>query len=212
MNVSVLSFTARGEGEIAVTFEIRDGELSQKETFLLSARLFADMRITAGECSRECFDRVAEAAEIYRATKKGLSLLSFSRCSRKALVRKLVVKGFSKECALDAVDELARQGYIDENADALREAEICVAKLWGESRIRQKLYEKGYSDEAVSMALYALEDNGVDFSEVCAERLRKMVEVIPSEPKGKQKLIASLIRYGFSNSQIRDAIRAFSEK
>jgi SOS response regulatory protein OraA/RecX len=212
MTVSVLSVSARGEEEIAVTFEIREGELSQKETFLLSPVPFADLKISVGECDREGYDRVSEAAEIYRAVKKGLSLLSFNRCSRKALIRKLTLKGFSRDTASAAVDELSRQGYIDEISDARREAERAVDKLWGESRIRLHLREKGYSDEAINAALYALEDEGVDFSAVCAERLRKTVDAIPTELKEKQKLVASLIRYGFSNSQIRDAIRSFSEE
>ena len=211
MTVPVLSVTVRGENEIAVTFEISEGEFSQKETFLLSVRRFADLGISVGECDRDCYDRVAESSEIHGAVKKGLSLLSFSRCSKKALVRKLFLKGFSKERALRAVEELEQDGYIDERADALREAEIGVGKLWGEARIRQKLYEKGYSDEAVSAALYSLEDSGVDFSEVCAERLRRTVDGIPKDPKERQRLVASLVRYGFSTSQIREAFRRDNE-
>ena len=212
MTVSVLSISARGENEIAVTFEISQGELSDRESFLLSAKAYADLGISLGECDTECYDRVAEAAELYRVVKKGLSLLSFSRCSKKALVRKLVLKGFSKESAARAADELLLEGYIDEYADALREAEIGVSKLWGENRIRASLYEKGYPDEAISAAMYSLEDNGVDFSEICAERLERTADSIPDAPKEKQKLVASLMRYGFSTSQIRDAFREFSDK
>ena len=178
---------------------------------MLSAKAFADLGISVGECDREEYDRISEAAEIYRTLKKGLSLLSFSRCSKKALVRKLVSKGFSKERAIDASDELVREGYIDECADALREAEICISKLWGENRIRATLYEKGYPDEAVNAAMYSLEDNGVDFVEICVERLERTTDAIPNDPKEKQKLIASLVRYGFSTSQIRDAIKELNK-
>ena len=211
MTVEVLSVSARGENEIAVTFEIKEGEHSQKECFLLSVKDFADLRITVGECQRECYDSVSEAAEIYRAVKKGLSLLSFGRSSKKALLQKLMIKGFSREAAVCAVDSLMSEGYIDEDADAMRECEICVSKLWGESRIRQKLYEKGYSDNAIRAALYSLEDSGVDFSEICAQRLRKTVDELPTDPKDKQKLVASLVRYGFSTSQIKDSIKKFNK-
>ena len=207
MTVSVLSISARGADEIAVTFGISQGEMSDRESFLLSAKAYADLGISLGECDTECYDRVAEAAEIYRAVKKGLSLLSFSRCSKKALVRKLVSKGFLKERATHAADELLQGGYIDEYADALREAELGVSKLWGENRIRASLYEKGYPEEAISAAMYSLEDNGVDFSEICAQRLERTTAAIPDDPKEKQKLVASLMRYGFSTSQIRDAFR-----
>ena len=112
MTVSVLSVSARGNDEIAVTIEIKEGEMSQRECFLLSARLFADLRISVGECGRECFDAVSEAAELYRAVKKGLSLLSYGSSSKKALHRKLTMKGFSKEIAAQAVKEQIGRAHV----------------------------------------------------------------------------------------------------
>ena len=64
MTVSILSISARGDSEIAVTFELREGELRQKECFLLSASVFADLHLTVGECDRDTFDTVSEAAEL----------------------------------------------------------------------------------------------------------------------------------------------------
>ena len=43
MTVSVLSAVARGEDEILVTLERREGENFQREKYLLSAMLFADL-------------------------------------------------------------------------------------------------------------------------------------------------------------------------
>lgn len=212
MTVSVLSISARGDSEIAVTFEIRNGELAQKECFLLSASVFADLRLAVGECDRDTFDAVSDAAELYRATKKGLSLLGYGASSQKALYRKLVLKGFSKDIAQRAALELSESGYINENSDAVREAERCVLKLWGKKRIIAHLRSKGYSEENVREAVYSLEDSGIDFAEVCSERLKKAVDSLPSDPKEMQKLIASLMRYGFSGSEIKEAIKAFSNE
>ncbi len=211
MTVSVLSVSARGNDEISVTFEIKEGDMSQKECFLLSARLFADLRITVGECGRDCFDATSEAAELYRATKKGLSILSYGASSQKALQRKLMMKGFSKDIAARAVKELAAEGYINEESDALREAERSAAKLWGKKRIAAHLYEKGFSDKAVKSAIYGIEDSGVDFTELCAERIRRTSDGIPEDQRERQKLIASLIRYGFSMSEIKVAFEIISE-
>lgn len=211
MTVSVLSVSARGDSEIAVTIEIREGERTQRECFLLSTRMFADLRVTVGECDRETFEAVSDASELYRATKKGLSLLGYGACSEKMLRRKLVSKGISKDIAAAAVRELSAEGYIDERSDAEREAERCVDKLWGRKRISAHLYEKGYSAEAVRAAIYALEDRGTDFSQVCADRLRKSVDTLPDDPKSMQKLIASLMRYGFSGNEIKEAVTLFTE-
>ena len=209
MTVSVLSISARGDSEIAVTFELRKGELRQKECFLLSASVFADLHLTVGECDRDTFDTVSEAAELYRATKKGLSLLGYGTASQKALYRKLVMKGFSKDIAQKAASELSENGFINENSDAVREAERCVVKLWGKKRIVAHLRSKGYSDESIREAIYSLEDNGIDFAELCAERLEKTTDSLPCDPKEMQKLVASLMRYGFSGGEIKEAIKSF---
>ena len=209
MTVSVLSISARGEREIAVTFEIRNGELAQKECFLLSASVFADLRLAVGECDRDTFDAVSDAAELYRATKKGLSLLGYGASSQKALYRKLVLKGFSKDIAQRATLELSESGYINENSDAVREAERGVSKLWGKKRIIAHLRSKGYPDEAIKEAVYSLEDSGIDFAQLCAERLERDIDSLPRDPKEMQKLVASLMRYGFSGGEIKKAIKAF---
>ena len=93
MTVSLLSISARSDTEIAVTFEIRDGEHSQRECFILPTAAVADLGLRVGECDRGHFDAVCRVSELYRARKKGLSILSYGTCSEKSLFRKLVTKG-----------------------------------------------------------------------------------------------------------------------
>ena len=207
MTVAVVSVSARGRDEVSVSLEIREGDAVQRESFLLSASAFADLHLAVGECGRETFDAVSSEAERYGAVKAGLSVLSYGAHSKRSLCRKLTQKGFSAAVASEAAGRLAELGYIDEDADALREAQRCVAKLWGRKRICAHLYEKGYSEESVRKALYSLEDDGVDFAEVCADRLRQSSRALPKDPKELQKLVASLMRYGFSGSEIKEAMR-----
>ena len=207
MTVEILSVSARADGDIAVTFEIKAGERKQRETFVISAAIFADMGLSVGLCGQELFDRVSEASEIYRAKKRGLNILGYGVCSEKGLCHKLTAKGFEKEVAERAVAELSAEGYLNADGDALREAEKCISKLWGKKRIAAQLYSKGYSDRSVKEAIYALEDGGVDFFEICTQRLHGMIDEIPTDPREKQKLVASLMRYGFSSDEIREAIR-----
>lgn len=212
MTVSVLSAVARGENEILVTLEIREGENFQREKYLLSALLFADLGIKVGECDRERFDAICHAAQVYSAEKKALSLLGFGSCSEKALYLKLVSRGFAKDIAAEAVERISAQGYMDSDGDALREAQRCIFKHWGARRIVAHLRSKGYADESVKRAIYALEDEGVDFSQVCLERLRANYSELPSDREDMRKLVAALSRYGFSSSEIRDAMRDFQYK
>ena len=207
MTIEILSLVARAEGEIAVTFEMRNGEHSQRETFLVSTRLVADLRLRTGECDTACYDAVSRGSEVGAAVKKGLYLLGYGSCSERILVRKLVSKGFSQQIAHEAVSEIERRGYLNEDADALREAQRCVAKRWGQRRIAAALMSKGFAQESIQRALYTLEDQGVDYVELCAERIQSKGDRIPREPDDRRKMIASLQRNGFSMSEIQEAFR-----
>ena len=212
MTVTILSLSARGSEEVAVTFELREGEHSQRETFLIPVSLVVDLRLCVGECDRACYDAVCYGAEVFRAVRRGLSILGYGSCSERALCRKLMAKGTAREIAEEAVRQLSRMGYLNGGADALREAERCVAKHWGKRRIAATLFSKGYDQEYVRDALDALEDEGVEYSQLCAERIRMQVGVVPSEPAARRKLIASLERYGFTSSEIREAFRIVTQE
>ncbi len=212
MTVSILSLSARGEGELAVTFELCEGEYTQKETFLIPATMMIELRLTRGECSRQCYDAVSHEAQIYHAVKRGLYLLGYSSCSERALCRKLVTKGVARDVAQEAVQRLSRDGYLNEFADAEREAERCVSKEWGKRRIADALQTKGFSREAIRNALEHLEDVGVDYVELCVERMRKRCDEIPSDSVGRQRLVAAMMRYGFSASEIREAMTFLREQ
>ena len=66
MTVRLKSLSARGEGRIAVLFEIGDGEHVQRETFLLSAARVADLSLQVGECTAECYEAVEHSAALER--------------------------------------------------------------------------------------------------------------------------------------------------
>ena len=212
MTVEILSLSARGSESVAVSFAISDGEHTQKETLLVGADTVVSLKLRVGECEAEMYDKVLDASLLYEAVRKALNILGYGACSERMLIRKLTVKGISLDIAKRAARELVRSGYIDPSADAAREAEKCVSKLWGRIRIIAELRKKGYGDGEIKSALYALEDSEVDFVGICAERIRRTVDCIPTDPADKRRLAASLSRYGFSNSEIKEAFKgAFEE-
>ena len=211
MTVRLKSLSARGEGRIAVLFEIGDGEHIQRETFLLSAAKVADLALKVGECTTDCYEAVEHSAALEQAVHRGLHLLGYGSASPKALCRKLVGKGIDRDLAAEAVDEICQAGYLNEDAQALREAERCVTKLWGQRRIAAALHEKGYSRESIAKALYALEDEGMDFASLCAERIRIHMSPPPKDPAERKKWMATLCRYGFSTTEIREAMDHLEE-
>lgn len=207
MTILLTGLSAHGADEIKVSFEIGDGEHVQLESHVISAADCADLRLAKGDCTPAQYDAVAYAAALYGARKRGLSLLSFGRCSEKTLIRKLCARGIDREMAAEATASLSRDGYLNADADALAEAERGVAKLWGRRRIAFALREKGYSDDAIRDALCALEDRGVDFEENCAELIRRRGLTRVDDPKERQKQYAALARMGYTTEEIREAFR-----
>ena len=207
MTITLVGLSAHGADEIKAFFEIGDGEHRQQESFVIATKDCADLRLSVGNCTPEMYDAVAYAASLYGARRRGLFLLSYGRCSERALAKKLCAKGIDREIATEAAAALAQEGYLDDCADALCEAERAFSKLWGKRRIVAALREKGYGDEAVKSALASLEENGADFKRNCATFLKRKYPELPEDPKEKQKLFAACSRMGYTADEIRGACR-----
>ena len=212
MTVTVISIAAAGSDEISLTLEVREGDNACKERFVISTDAYTRLGISKGECDREKYDKLESEAKIHSAFKRGLYLLGFGASSKKNLLSKLIAKKIDREAASIAVDRIEQQGFLCESASAAREAEICSSKLWGEVRIRAQLSQKGYTKDAIDDALYALEDSGVDFEENCKLLIKKKCYPLPSDRAEMQKLISSLMRYGYSISQIKAACSSLMDE
>ncbi len=210
MTVRLLSLAERGLDEISVTFALQNGEHIQKESFLLSSAQVADLHLCVGVCDEMCYNNVEYAAKLHRAQQCALRILAYGDCSEKMLCRKLVMKGVERGVAEDAVAELCERGLLDSSASAVREVEKCIAKLWGRRRILASLHEKGYSDRTIKEAMSALSE--VDEVALCVRRIEKQAAEIPTDPAERKKLIASLERYGFLPSQIKESFIKISQK
>ena len=206
MKVTLTALRATAGDFVEAVFEISNGEDIQTEKFTVSVTQCADIGLKLGECDERLFDTVMYASMLNSAVNKALSMLNYGGCSERKLVRKLIDKGFSREISEEAVSELYTLGYFDPAENACREAERCVAKLWGRRRIIAGLKEKGYSDEAIRKALARLRRGGVDYIENCAMLIRRKYRVVPSESNEIRKMIAAIMRYGYTLDEIKEAV------
>ncbi|MBO7310588.1 MAG: regulatory protein RecX [Clostridia bacterium] len=215
MRISICSLYTMSAGEeTGVTFECvsDDGFHSSKSTFVISSKQYLTLGLSRGDCSAELYDTVAYSAEIWSAVRRGVSILGYGACSEKALRSKLVMKGFSKEVASDAVEYLVGMGLVRPIEDALCEARKLASRLWGKRRIVSGLYEKGYSAEAVGFALASLEDEGVDYIGNCCELIRKRYSASIEDASERRKAFSALARYGYSLSEIKESYFSFKKE
>ena len=208
MRIELVSGTIVGEGkEILLTVELREGEKCQKKSFTLPRGIYERLELPEppAEITEENVYEIMSADEQYRAIKKAFDILAYGRNSVKTLAEKLRHRGFSDEVAAFAAEYMQKNGYLKENSDAEREAECCVDKLWGKKRILMHLHQKGYDGEAFKTAVAYL--GTVDFVALCVKLIRQKYRTLPKDEGERQKVIAGLIRHGYTFSEIKEAAK-----
>ena len=205
MEIVLVSVASRHGGEeIALTFRLTDGVHTERQTLSVLPHQYAALGLRKGAVTREDFETVLEAAALCRAIGKGVFLLGYGANSPKQLVYKLRHRGFSAEVAEEATAYLMEKGLIDGESDVLSRIAQGEAKLWGRSRIVSDLYHKGYDADVMAFAEERLND--IDFEENCARLIQKKGGV-PEDADERKRLIAFLLRYGYTLSQIKSAMR-----
>ncbi len=187
-----------------VTCAMEKGKPIRRHIHLLPEQ-YGSLSPAVGEVTLAYAETLEGAGKLCDAIRKGMELLGYGAMSRRRLIQKLTVRGFERETAEEAVAYLYDHGAFCEETDALRFAEQGVKKLWGPRRIREDLFARGFDAEAVSVAMESLED--VDFTENCARVISKKYGEIPASPNEKKKMIAALMRLGYTSEQIREAMR-----
>lgn len=188
--------------------ELGDSGACETETenklFTFFKELVDALPLENSEIDEDEYCELETAAEVTSAVKKGLTVLSFGSNSEAMLVLKLRRRGVKREYAEQAAAYLKKHGYINENGDAEREVERCLRKHWGLIRILAHLKSKGYDDQIVNVAEEMLSNE--DFSAHCAKLISLNYSELPTDVKEKRKMISSLVRYGYTMSEIENAI------
>ena len=212
MKIEVISVSAIGEGaEMVISVSVSDGDgRIEKRKFLIFTEQYLELGIRKGQIiDEETFDKIEELSKKCRAIRKGSDLLSYSASSKVRLAHRLRSKGIDKESAENAAEHLEKMGLIDEEADVERQVASCLKKLWGKKRIYRELCAKGYNSDIVSENISLIDEETL--VQNCATLIKKKYRVIPDEPNEAKKIIASLVRYGYTFSEIKEAFRRIQE-
>ena len=207
MDIKIVSVNAVSEGaEMLLTISI-SGEMGkvEKRKLLIFTEPYFDLKLFRGAViDEETFDKLEEISRRCKAMKKGSELLAYSASSERRLVQRLVSKGIDKDSASYAASSLKRMGVINEELDVEGAVKTYLKKLWGKKRIYKELCAKGYEKEYITSALEMIEDD--IFEQNCALLFKRKYKTLPSDPAEQKKIIASLLRYGYSFAEIKKAI------
>lgn len=213
MKIEIISVGAIGEGaEMIISVSVSDGDgRTEKRKFLIFTEQYLELGIRKGQIiDEEIFDKLEEFSKKCRAIRKGSDLLSYSASSKVRLAHRLRSKGIDKESAENAAEHLEKMGLIDEEADVERQVTSCLKKLWGKKRIYRELCAKGYGSDIVGENISLIDEETL--VQNCATLIKKKYRVMPDESNEVKKIIASLVRYGYTFSEIKEAFRMVAEE
>ena len=204
LTVTVRSLHAQNDGaEVALRILLESGEHREEKRLLLTMEQYCDIRPQKGVISEEMYDRLEAASVLCQAIRSGENLLSYGANSAQMLTQKLMRRGFGRDVSIKAAKKLQDMGLINEQSDLRRELEKCLRKLWGAKRIQAHMWSKGFAAEAMAELPELLSE--VEFSQNCAALICKHYGTLPTDPNEKKRVFASLGRYGYSISEIREA-------
>lgn len=194
-----------GGDAVAISVLLAAGTRSEHRTLVIGVSDYAALKPRKGTVTEEEFEALEAAARLFGAMRCGEKLLAYGANTRLMLVRKIMRHGYSREESETAAARLLAFGLIDEEGDLRREVEKCLRKLWGEGRIRNHLYARGFSREAMETLQAVLSE--VDFPENCRRLIEKQYGTLPQSGDEERRMVACLYRYGYRMDDIRTAVR-----
>ncbi len=148
-------------------------------------------------------------SDFKRAKSRALWYLSRSDHSKKALRDKLLRGGFANESVDKAVSRMEELGLINDEALAQRLFEYFSLQKMSKKEIYHKLILKGIERELAKDTVFCSDENECDkIKELLATKYAKKLD---SEENIK-KVYASLVRKGFTFSDIKEALKEYSEE
>lgn len=169
---------------------------------------WADNYIKDGtEISEEEWQALVEKINYRKAVNKCFDLLSRRDHSVKELKQKLL-RTVDESSAEKAIARMLEIGYLDDEKYAEELLYHLTKKNMSRTFIRQEMFKRGVPSDIIGNVLEDAEIDNV--SSVVSLISTKYSTKLEAE-NGKEKVIAALMRKGFSYSDIREAFRRIEE-
>ena len=185
--------------------------MGTKFEMLLSNDQYERFDIDAGDViDDKHFLKIREEMLFDNARRHAFTILSYGDNNKKTLVNKLMQRGYARELSENVAIYMEHRGYIDEKKQMGIQLEGCLRKKYGQMKIAEELMVKGFKREDV-MEFLKTALKGVNFGENCAYIISQKYNPLPKEKDEVGKMMASLMRYGYSINDIKAGIRIFAE-
>ena len=195
--------TQISERRKGITLVVADGQ-----EFLLNSDTLYSSGISVGtNVERDVLLKLKKQSDEERAKSRALWYLSRGDHSKKALLEKLY-RNFPQDASIKAVERMEELGLIDDLRYATNVASSLSSANTSDREIVRKLFAKGVPSELAKQVVSELES---DSSAQIRQLLEKKYSRRLIDEDGVRKVYAALIRKGFSHSDVRAALREYSE-
>lgn len=177
--------------------------LDDEYVITTDANFWADNYISDGtEIDEDEWQELVEGINYKKVLNKCADLLSRRDHSVKEMKMKLQRTVDSKS-AQKAIDRYIEAGYLDDERFCRSLVEYLINnKKYSENHIRQECYKRGISSDIINNVL---EDFYIDNVDTIVELIQSKYLSKLQQENGTQKVIAALMRKGFSYSDIKSA-------
>lgn len=127
-------------------------------------------------------------------------------------IRQKLSRKYDEKSVDTAVEKLLDLGLVNDRRYAeLLTRELFERKKYGKNRVRSELFRKGIASDIINEVLEEYEnENEPDNVQTIVDIIRKKYYNKLIDEKSRQKVVAALVRLGYSFSDIRQAMREFS--
>ena len=179
---------------------------------LMSEEQYARFDIKEGDTiDDDYFLKIREEMIFDNARRHAFAILSYGENNKRSLIQKLRQKGYSLEVCENIALYMEHRGYIDEKKQIGLLCDTYLRKKFGKLKIKSELIQKGYDREDVEEYV-SKHLSDVNFAENCAYIIENKYFPLPKDPKELAKMMGALMKYGYTISDIKEAVRIASER
>ncbi len=184
--------------------------LDSGEELLLDKDVCAENRLDCDmSLCKEDIKELKAQSEYRRAKSRALWYLDRMDYTEKALFEKLLKAGFSKRASAEVLAKLTELGMVDDDRYAERLAERCAESNISKREAIHKMLLKGVPYELAKEKLDSLK---TDEQAQILSLLEGKYAYKLTQDNGIEKVYAALVRKGFSYSDVRAALKKYSEE
>jgi len=160
------------------------------------------------EISEENLGKLIFESQFSRAKSRALWYLDRMDYTEKKLYDKLISKGFHKKAVAAVLANLTEKGIVDDRRYAERFAEKLMDANVSKREALSKMLCRGLP---LTLSREVLEEYKVEESDALAKLIETKYAAKLKSENGYQKVYAALVRKGFSYSEVRSALKKYTD-